>query len=427
MPYLRKIIVLAFFLSFLGGRLSAWNCTDAHPAINKLAAENFMVRADNELFGEKYQHMHIDTAAEFEGLTYAKATMRERSGAVTNIKTTFSGWLQRGGHDADVPQIEMGFRHFYDPVYEPHYLTWMRRWYKKPDKKKFASEADYFKTLDYRADDWNPNLESGSKTRKFKLIPKILRPQKDAISWGLIDAGNEHNFSEGLRAFKAAMENDKAAFGKLSQSQMFGKAFRCLGETMHLMGDMTQPAHVRADSHSAYEPVEKAVTGEMIKKIIGDAHKNANFKPVDEFVIEKGLSPDQLMQKVAVFTNSNFFSNDTIFDYEIWTFPRNHKKPYPSPQLSRLTQVKGVYYARFTPVGWVPLAKETGSVFAMVLNDSDKYGRKHPKFHVLQGMAEAQAKVLVPLAVYNCAELINDFIPSFRLDAALKNVNGNTY
>ncbi|NBK98518.1 MAG: hypothetical protein EOM50_10930 [Erysipelotrichia bacterium] len=193
------------------------------------------------------------------------------------------------------------------------------------------------------------------------------------------------------------------------------------------MGDMTQPAHVRADSHSAYEPVEKTVNGEMIKKIIGDAHKNANFKPVDEFVIEKGLLPDQLMQKVAAFTNANFFSNDTIFDYEIWTFPRNHKKPYPSPQLSRLTQVKGVYYARFTPVGWVPLAKETGSVFAMVLNDSDKYGRKHPKFHALPGMAEAQAKVLIPLAVYNCAELINDFIPSFRLDVSLKNINGNTY
>ncbi len=417
-----KLCLSVLLVLLSGNAAHSWDCIEAHPTINLLAFEHFAARLKAGHFADKFQNMTVDDEIKFNGFTFSKAVSFENGAEAktVNASHTFSGWLARGGHDADVPQFKMGFRHFYDPVYEPHYLTWMRRHMKKPKKSSFASEEAYFKTLDYRADDWNPNFEFGTKERKVRLQPKFLRPEIDAITWGLEHEENEHNWRQGKIAYKAAMENNTALFGGLSRSQMAGKAFRALGETMHLMADMAQPAHTRADSHSAYEPIEQTVKEKMIRKIIGESHKNPDFKPVSEFEIEPGLSPAELMKKLATFTNSHFFSNDTIFDYEKWTFQRNNKRPYPSPQLSRLKHVKGIYYAWFEEAGWIPVAKETGSPFSKVFNDNDKYGRKNPHFNVMPSMAEPQAKVLMPLAIYNCAELIRAFLPTFKLDFSLR-------
>ncbi|MBU1109421.1 MAG: hypothetical protein KKB51_22260 [Candidatus Riflebacteria bacterium] len=428
----RKLLIILTLVSCLlltGLELRAWDCIEAHPTINALAFEHFVARYKAGDFIDKFKGVQLDNQIKFAGLTYSKAVKLEIS---TNAKTinsvgVFSQWLQQGGHDADVPQLKMGFRHFYDPVYEPHYLTWLRRKLITPDKDNFNNEQELFESYNYRVDDWNPNLEFGTVERNIRLLPKIFRPEIDAITWGMTHEENEHSWLNGKLAYKAAMENNKADFGELNRSQMFGKAFRALGETMHLMADMTQPAHTRADSHSAYEPIEGAVDKKMIVKVMGDSHKNANFKPVPEFEIEDGLSPADLMAKVAAFTNTNFFSNDTIFDYEKWIFPRLKKRPYPSPQLSKLRHEAGIYYANFETVGWVPLAKETGSLFSKVLNDSDKFGRTNPKFNVMPYFAEKQAQVLIPLAVYNCAELIRAFLPHFSMQASLSKLSGNSY
>ncbi len=424
-----KLISFLFIIVFLsvGSTSYGWNCVDAHPTINEMAGKLFIAKSQTESFGEKYKNSPIDTKIILEGYTFKKAKMTEKSSKPYLLKTNFTGWLARGGHDADVPSFQMGFRHFYDPIYDPHYLTWFRRWLKKPDKKDYASEAEFFKSLQYRADDWNPNIKFGTKDRKFSIQPKVIKPEIDAITWALKHEENEHSWHAGLIAYKAAMENDSSKFGKLNREQVYAKAFRCLGETMHLMADMAQPAHVRADSHSVHEPIEKTVDGEMIKKVIGDKYLNPDFKPTRDFTIVRGLSPEVQMQRVAVFTNKRFFSNDTIFDYKKWVFQRNHKKAYPEPQLSRLKEVKGVYYSYFKDVGWVQLARETGSLFSMVIGKSEKYGRKNPKFNVLPSMAEDQAKVLIPLAIYNCSELIDKFFPTMQLDADYSNKDGNTF
>jgi hypothetical protein len=326
-----------------------------------------------------------------------------------------------------MPEINMGFRHFYDPIYEPRYLTWQHRSFIPRKKSNYASEEAFFESLQYRADDWNPNFEIGFKDRKIKLQPKMFRPQIDAVNWAFEHEENEHNWLQGKLAYKAAMENDTALFGKLNRSQMFGKAFRALGETMHLMADMAQPAHTRGDSHSLYEPVEMNVKEKMILQVMGDRHKSSDFKPVPEFKIDEDLSLPERMKKLAAFTNKHFFSNDTIFDYETWKFPRNGKRPYPAPQLSRLRHESGIYYAFFETVGWVPVAKETGSPFSKVLNDNDRYGRKNPHFNVMPNMAESQAKVLIPLAVYNCADCIRAFLPSFKVDFALQKAGNDEF
>lgn len=425
----KLVLALSAVLLALSGPVQAWDCVEAHPTINLLAFEHFLARFKAGHYGEKFNRMAIDDEVRFQGLTFGKAPKFE-SGAnakLVNASHNFSGWLARGGYDADMPEINMGFRHFFDPVYEPHYLTWQHRSFIPKKKSSFASEEAFFASLQYRADDWNPNFEIGYKDRKVKLQPKLFRPQIDAVTWAFTHEDNDHNWQQAKLAYKAAMENNTAMYGKLNRSQMFGKAFRALGETMHLMADMTQPAHTRADSHSLYEPIEENVKEKMIRKIIADRHKNPNFKPVPEFEIEPDLELPELMKKLAAFTNRHFFSNDTIFDYENWQFPRNKKRPYPAPQLSRLKHESGLYYAWFETVGWVPLAKETGSPFSRVLNDNDRYGRKNPHFNVMPNMAESQARVLIPIAVYNCAEVIKAFLPSFRVDFALSSLGSGQY
>jgi hypothetical protein len=131
------------------------------------------------------------------------------------------------------------------------------------------------------------------------------------------------------------------------------------------------------------------------------------------------------MVNLARFTNENFFSNDTIFDYKSWIFPRNHKRPYPKPQLSGLKKVKDVYFKHFADVGWVPMAKETGSLFSSPIIKIKKL--KSRELNVLKSMAEGQAKVLIPLAVYNCARLPDLFFPTLKMKADIDHHDGNTY
>lgn len=427
MQYLTRILLCVTLFMALSIPVQSWDCIEAHPIINQLAFEHFKARLQAGHFSDKFRNFAVDDEIEFPGLTFTKATYFENGSKAKqiNARHTFSGWLKRGGHDADVPSVSMGLRHFYDPFFEPHYLTWLRRHFKWGGKGDFNSEEDFFNSLDYHADDWNPNLEFGSKERKLKLQPQILRPQIDAVTWALSHEENDYSWRSGKLAYKAAMENDTTSFGTQSRAQMFGRAFRALGETMHLMADLTQPAHARADSHPVYEPIEMTVNEKMIREIIGQNHKNPDFKPVPEFEIDPSLKPEELMKHIANFTNRNFFSNDTIFDFQKWIMPRNNKRPYPSPQLSKLKHIKGIYYAYFETVGWIPMAKETGSRFAKVHNDNDKFGRKNPHFNVMPNMAKDQARVLMPIAIYNTATLIKDFLPDFSVDFALRQSAGS--
>lgn len=408
---------------------SAWDCVEVHPTINLLAFENFQARLKAGHYGDRFDNCAIDDVIRYQGLTFGKAVKFEKvaNARLVDANHTFSGWLGRGGFDADMPQISMGLRHFYDPIYEPRYLTWQHRSFSPGKKSSYASEQDFFKSLQYFADDWNPNFEAGVKNRKMRLQPKKLRPQMDAVTWAFEHEENDYCWTQGKIAYKAAMENDTTLFGKFNRSQMFGKAFRALGETMHLMADMTQPAHTRGDSHAVYEPIEMTVDEKMVRKVMGNRHKDPKFRPVPEFEIEETMEMPELMKRVSAFTNHHFFSNDTIFDYATWKFPRNKKRPYSSPQLSRLKHDAGIYYGYFETVGLVPLAKETGSPFSKVLIDNDRHGRKNPYYNVTPAMAESQAKVLIPLAVYNCAECIKAFLPSFKVSFTLQKTGTNDY
>ena len=97
---------------------------------------------------------------------------------------------------------------------------------------------------------------------------------------------NPFSFFVALSAYKAALEvrDDlplPPALGSLhfktslslapkdhddQRSLQLSRAYRALGESMHMLADMTQPAHVRNDSHPADEPIEAATFSDHVRR-----------------------------------------------------------------------------------------------------------------------------------------------------------------
>ncbi|HNV71640.1 MAG TPA: hypothetical protein PKO06_18185, partial [Candidatus Ozemobacteraceae bacterium] len=195
----------------------AWDCNTTHPSINELAAKLFIVKSQSETFGEKYRSAPIEFRTVFKGTALKKGTFSENASVKETITANFIDWVARGGHDADVPGFVMAFRHFYDPVYEPRHLTWFRRWLNKPDKEDFASEEAFFNSYKYKANEWNINKPEGDKPAKLLFQPKVIKPRIDGITWAVSHPDNDHSWHNGLRAYKAALENDQTALGKLNR------------------------------------------------------------------------------------------------------------------------------------------------------------------------------------------------------------------
>ncbi|HNW34564.1 MAG TPA: hypothetical protein PKM25_06515, partial [Candidatus Ozemobacteraceae bacterium] len=123
----RWVLVLLMFSLFPCAGSSGWDCNEAHPAINELAGKLFVIKSQSDSFGDKYKRAPVEFRSLFNGFTFKKGGMSEKTADKIRIDANFIEWLRRGGHDADIPEIVMGFRHFYDRVYEPRYLTWLIR------------------------------------------------------------------------------------------------------------------------------------------------------------------------------------------------------------------------------------------------------------------------------------------------------------
>lgn len=87
------------------------------------------------------------------------------------------------------------------------------------------------------------------------------------------------------------------------QNKQKEKAYVILGHILHLLEDMGVPAHVRDDAHITGDPYEKWAE---------------NYLKVNKLDVISGLSPnncsslDQCFSALAHYTNTNFFSMDTI-------------------------------------------------------------------------------------------------------------------
>jgi hypothetical protein len=107
-----------------------------------------------------------------------------------------------------------------------------------------------------------------------------------------------------------------------------GKALRGLGEVLHLVADMTQPAHVRNDAHPKWEITESAIKKSDAKTLVNEPRRDGVNVPA------LGKTTGNIMRNLAYWTNRNFYSEDTLYDPVAEVQPKNKQKPYDSPVFS---------------------------------------------------------------------------------------------
>ncbi|MEP0814971.1 MAG: hypothetical protein HRF49_09945 [bacterium] len=369
---MRSISILLAFLVLLSSPIKAlaWGNVLAHPEINRQAFSLWV-----EIYGQGAHYVNsngatslVDTGGQWEGpevLTSNPGYLSWTTGTGKSRKS-FEDWLASAGYSADEPEIWMALCHFYDPKANPEiYLT------------------------------------DGVPDRY------IVNPQIDALTWALHHPDNLFSWDKGLEYYALAFEGPEE-----EREENTAKAFRCLGETMHCIADMTQPCHVRNDAHGFYDPMENSVDDAIVRN-------HARNGSVESLVQISGLKIENLIHNIAYFTNSNFYSDETIYSQGAPTImPRNGEPFYDRPQFSdfRWNKENQWYEKDFAGIGAVPMVKLVMETHA-VTDDNGAIGyEERPEWHVVPEFADAYASVLIPIAVRGGAEAIEQFFPTIFIN-----------
>lgn len=333
-------------------------------------------------------------------------------------KGTLKWWIVEGGYTADEPEIFNSFRHFYDPVQKDGvaYLT------------DHLTELDYVYKAAIFSASFNP-LNLG----------KTVNPQIDACDWAI--HGAKHNgMRENAYSWDKGLGYMRQAFSATGyeKDRLFVKAWRSLGETMHLMADMSCVPHVRNDSHPGRaigdyikignkdpnkgllknDPYELLATEQLVAAAAGNG-----IDPELKKALDACTTPEELFHQVALYTNANFFSADTISGvFNGTTYHNANGRPdYDAPKLelcafdktngyfSRTINNKPIRVAHLSwlaPEGWGANEKTRIPISSLCIQD--------------------QASILVPIAVYANAKLADWFIPRLSVNLTAVDVKAKT-
>jgi len=346
-----------------------------HRLMNYYALLAFLEEASRHLLFERYDFVG---GGELSGTRVVKPgswKVEEGEG-----RGKWYQWVIEGGYTADEPESYMALRHFYDPLgvnNRAHYLT------------------DH-------VDEFLGRLVMGRN------------PRMDAKWWGALHS--PYSLSKGLEFMSSAFSSPHRG----DKERLFAAAWRSLGETMHLLADMTVPAHVRNDSHPGVtsgkykaDPYEEYVGEKVVESSLGEVDPLflAQLKaiPEEEVGFLKVLA---LFEIVASYTNRYYFSLDTVAGREkrsgIRVTNQNKMPEYPSPRLEDLEVDEEGYYYRDDALGRVYLVRllfEKGSLSPPLLDEK---------------CLESQAKRLIPIAIAVNKKLVEWFLP--RIEVTLERV-----
>jgi hypothetical protein len=337
---------------------------------------------------------------------------------------TFQWWVIEGGYSADEPELYASFRHFYDPrakeMGRPPYLT------------DHLDELGWYFKVVASVGGW-----AGPMLNEIGQNPEV-----DARDWAINGSENrgwgenEYSWKKGVEYMRQAFESTDA----VEKSKYFAQAWRALGETMHLSADMTVPAHVRNDSHPAFNinwsalPVELRNPDPNVGFLKGDAYETwaqdsminqlggASVEPEMQGYINQSTDALDLFDRVALFTNTSFFSAETVSGIDPATGDAVHSAngmpDYPSPSL------KKTQYDRKTG----NYTKTIGSKVVCLAHRSwlseIGWGSADPR--ITRRCVESQAEVLVPVAVASNAKLLEWFIPRVKVEITEVDTDNNT-
>jgi len=322
-----------------------------------------------------------------------------------NRQGNYIWWIKEGGYTADEPELYASFRHFYDPK---------------------AISGNTCLTDHLESVDWYYQLLSTKLSKK--ALGQTFYPHVDAREWAISGpekeglGRNEYCWERGLEAMRDAF----TATDPIEKDRLFVKAWRALGETMHLVADMTSPAHVRNDSHpglalGAFGFGETNTNEGVLKADPYDSYCSHTLVmryaggPVERDLEERisaAKDPAALFDVIATYTQENFFTPDTISGADRLGRPvtnANGQKPYPSPKLDpNYFQEDSGYYMKTVNDLSVRVAHESWLL-------STGWGSPMHALRMTYPCVQDQASILIPVAVRACMTLAGWYIPRIKV------------
>jgi hypothetical protein len=355
-----------------------------HQEINTQALIRFFSAYHNNA---KYSKAAVNKTQSYLGPMVSSSTLAQSGHRVGGAAQTFEKWVIHGGFSADEPHLWASIRHFYDPL----------------------------------AVNGVPELTDHNWVHGTLIGYEAI----SAKYWAFEDESNPFSWKKALEYYKRAMEipGDSqvsvipgsdfrdpeltVASPAEARETYLGKAFRSLGESMHMIADMTQPCHVRNDSHPTgdLDPLESTVTYANVLR-----YKDSPVDPRIGSQIDVAIDAQTMYEAMALYTNRYFYTDGTIYDNSTGVFPRNGEKPYPHPQfgdltLDKLNPVK-TYSGEFNGKP-APMVQQTYASY--------KLGGLWTNYIMPPSFTDRQSEVLLPVAIKADARLINLFFPTFEL------------
>ncbi len=303
-------------------------------------------------------------------------------------------WIITGGYSADVPEIPASLRHFYDPT--------------RPDGDRYLTDITNARIM-------------GSLQKYAFTNPKI-----DGLTWALGTPGDKSNGPQDHQytwergkiwmqmALKETLQDKKNEYMAL--------AWRSLGETLHMIADHGCPPHVRNDAHPSplwgnnnlfgnpdpYEEFMDIIRRNYPDKFTDFAKGSADPALTQQF--RKGKKARNIAHDLAVFTNANFVTNETISGTDKYGNLRSQiihpEYQYSSPLLDHMGYNEEDY---------------TYSTSNGIKQCADHYyfAKMIPRYcapFVDINCVSSQAAVLVPNLVEAGANVIRLFIPKLSIE-----------
>lgn len=402
--------IIGFILYFLAVYIMSYENQKDHTAITDQITAKFRNLNNKGAFSmPKFKNYFFDFDYEISGEDYAESKMFYRSLQVVKSKYSVSQWLSRGSMTADVPEVQASVRHFYDPT--------------MPEGQRYLQDIAIGPVM-LAAQEYygNPNI--------------------DQVDWAI--QGDINDAPDGEYNHKFTWNNGKKwiaesmkIYNKQVKDSLMALAWRALGETLHLMEDMGCPAHVRDDSHPAPKGYGHILGDpDTYEEYVYEKIKKGNPNQIEELAnsgkVDQNLKSNLAQYKnvrdiahnLAVWTNKNFFTNQTIAGTNIYATKLKHithpHKEYPSPLISESSYDPTSKYYEGTVGGHsVKHCRAHISLYEFLWQGKKK---GYPLFD--EACVRSQAEVLIPNIVEAGINTIKLFVP--HMAVSINDIASNT-
>ncbi|MBI3617912.1 MAG: hypothetical protein HY210_06830 [Candidatus Omnitrophica bacterium] len=224
---------------------------------------------------------------------------------------------------------------------------------------------------------------------------------------------NEFSWVEARDALYAGLTSETLE----AREKSYAKVFRSLGQIIHLVEDMAQPSHVRNDPHSSH--YESQAGAFLLNPSHLEEWAQSNSGYVTTFANTASgprsvVSFDDPFETLALYSNENFFSDDTIF--KNYALPAKDETNYtdsflqtgilgqPAQVLAEDGHIYEVPYITKTSGGY-KLAQV--GYFGQSLVQLNEF--RDLAFQIDDEVARENAQILIPQAVAYSAGLLDYF------------------